>query len=78
MSIDLDDQLVEALERLASSRGRDVAALIDEAVRDYLTSAEFPEITPEQLSVSQMAVLPELDSITPREHEASERPDAAG
>jgi hypothetical protein len=76
MSIRIPAQLEEQLRNLAEAEGRDLEALLEEAVRDYLDSVRITDLTPEQVGQTQMALMPELGELSTWNGE-QERPDDA-
>ncbi|MBI2433227.1 MAG: ribbon-helix-helix protein, CopG family [Candidatus Hydrogenedentes bacterium] len=60
MTIELPDSLVDQLQSAASTQGRDIRALVEEAVRDYLEWTAVTETTGEEVGESQVAMLGEL------------------
>jgi predicted transcriptional regulator len=63
MSIELPSSVVDRLRNLAARQGRDVRALVEEAVRQYLESAAITDLEPTQVAEAQAALLGELPNV---------------
>lgn len=72
MTINLADSLEQQVRSLAAAQGRDIQAVIEEAVRDYLVSAAITDVEPDDLAQSQLAMLPELANTPEWQHQAEE------
>ena len=64
MSIELTENVEEQLRNLAAKQGRDVRALVEEALRQYLESAAITDLEPTQIAEAQAALLGELPDIS--------------
>jgi predicted transcriptional regulator len=64
MTIDLPSVVEEQLRDLAKRQNRDIAELIEEAVRQYLEAAAITDIEPTQVAATQAALLSELPPIS--------------
>ena len=64
MSIDLPSVVEEQLRDLAKRQNRDVAELIEDAVRQYLEAATITDIEPNQVAETQAKLLSELPRIS--------------
>ncbi len=63
MSIDLPRGVEEQLRNLATKQGRDVRALIEEAIRQYLESAAITDLDATQVAETQTKLLGELPPV---------------
>ena len=64
MTIDLPSVVEEQLRDLAKRQNRDIAELIEEAVRQYLQAAAITDIDPNQVAETQAELLSELPPIS--------------
>jgi predicted transcriptional regulator len=64
MSIELSSSVEEQLRNLAAKQGRDVRALVEEAVRQYLESAAITDLEPTQVAETQASLLGELPDVS--------------
>jgi predicted transcriptional regulator len=64
MTIDLPSVVEEQLRDLAKRQTRDIAELIEEAVRQYLQAAAITDIDPNQVAETQAELLSELPPIS--------------
>ena len=64
MSIDLPSVVEEQLRDLAKRQNRDIAELIEDAVRQYLEAATITDIEPNQVAETQAKLLSELSRIS--------------
>lgn len=64
MSIELTESVEEQLRNLAAKQGRDVCALVEEAVRQYLESAAITDLEPTQVAEAQADLLGELPDVS--------------
>ena len=64
MSIDLPSVVEEQLRDLAKRQNRDIAELIEDAVRQYLEAATITDIEPNQVAETQTKLLSELPRIS--------------
>lgn len=64
MSIELPVNFEERLQRLAATQGRDVSALVEEAVRQYLDAAAITDVAPGAVADAQAALLAELPNLS--------------
>ncbi len=60
MSIQISHDVEAQLRRLAQARGRDVDALAQEAVEQYLVASSITDVTAEEIAQSQARLSPEL------------------
>lgn len=60
MSIELPGSIEEELRALAKQQGRDVCALVEEAVRQYLEALAITDLDSEDIAEAQAALLGEL------------------
>lgn len=60
MTIRLSDQLAEQLQRIAADQRRDVDALVEEAVRDYLVWTATTDVDSTAVGRTQMTLAAEL------------------
>jgi len=64
MSIELPGRVEEQLRNLAAKQGRDVCALVEEAIRQYLESAAITDLDVTQVAETQAALLGELPHVS--------------
>ena len=64
MSIELPVSVEDQLRNLAAKQGRDVCALVEEAVRQYLESAAITDLDGTQVAETQTALLGELPHVS--------------
>ncbi len=67
MTVNLSDNLIESLRKLADAQGRDMNVIVDEAVREYLVASSITDVTPEQVAATQLGLIPELGGVEPYE-----------
>ena len=60
MTVDLSTPLEEELRRLAGVSGKDVEALVKEAVRQYLDAAAITDVSSEDVAATQASLVSEL------------------
>ncbi len=60
MSIELPASVEEQLRTLAKTQGRDVRALVEEAIRQYLETAAITDVDANDVAEVQAALLSEL------------------
>lgn len=60
MSIDLPGSVEEQLRTLAARQGRDVRALVEEAIRQYLEATAITDLDANDVAEAQAALLGEL------------------
>jgi len=60
MTIDLPSVVEEQLRDLAKRQNRDIAELIEDAVRQYLEAAAITDVDPNQVAETQAQLLSEL------------------
>ena len=65
MTIDLSERLTARLRDLAGQRGRDLDALVEEAVRRYLDDAAITDVQPADVAATQEKLAPELTDVRP-------------
>ena len=64
MTIELPGSVEEQLRNLAAQQGRDVTALVEEALRQYLAAAALTDLDASQVADAQAALLSELPNIS--------------
>ena len=64
MNIELPGSVEEQLRRLAVRQGRDVHAVVGEAIRQYLESAAITDLDAGEVAEAQGALLGELPDIS--------------
>jgi hypothetical protein len=64
MPIDLPSVVEEQLRDLAKRQNRDIAELIEEAIRQYLEAAAITDLDPNQVAETQAKLLSELPPIS--------------
>jgi hypothetical protein len=64
VSIELAKSVEEQFRNLAAKQGRDVRALVEEALRQYLESAAITALEPSQRAEAQAALLGELPVVS--------------
>ena len=64
MTIDLPRVFEEQLRDLAKRQNRDMAALIEDAIRQYLEAAAITDLDPNQVADTQAKLLSELPPIS--------------
>ncbi len=63
MSIDLPSVVEQQLRDLAKRQNRDIAEIIEDAVRQYLEAAAITDVDPNQVAETQAELLSELPDI---------------
>ena len=63
MSIDLPGGVENELRSLAEKQGRDVRALAEEAIRQYLVSAAITDLNADDVAETQTALVGELPNL---------------
>jgi predicted transcriptional regulator len=63
MSIELPTSIEEQLRDLAIKQGRDIDAVVEEALREYLEAAAITDLEPEEVAQGQVALVGELQGI---------------
>ena len=63
MSIDLPNSVEAQLRTLAQQQGRDVRAVVEEAIRLYLEAAAITDVDSNDVAETQTALLAELPPI---------------
>jgi len=63
VSIELSTSVEEQLRKLAARQGRDVRALVEDAVRQYLEAAAITDVEPSEVAEAQAALLGELRDV---------------
>ena len=66
MTIDLPSVVEEQLCDLAKRQNRDIAELIEDAIRQYLEAAAITDLDPNQVAETQAKLLSELSPISKR------------
>jgi predicted transcriptional regulator len=64
MTIDLPSIVEEQLRDLAKRQNRDIAELIEDAVRQYLEASAITDVDPNQVAETQAELLSELPTIS--------------
>jgi len=64
MTIDLPSVVEEQLRDLAKKQNRDIAELIEDAIRQYLEAAAITDLDPNQVAETQAKLLSELPPIS--------------
>jgi predicted transcriptional regulator len=64
MTIDLPSVVEKQLRDLAKRQNRDIAELIEDAVRPYLEAAAITDVDPSQVAETQAQLLSELPPIS--------------
>ena len=64
MTIELPGSIEEQLRNLAAKQGRDVRAVVEEAVRQYLESLAISDLDTTQVAETQTALIGELRDIS--------------
>jgi predicted transcriptional regulator len=64
MTIDLPSVVEEQLRDLAKRQNRDIAELIEDAVRQYLEAAAITDLDPNQVAETQAKLVSELPPIS--------------
>jgi predicted transcriptional regulator len=64
MTIDLPSVVEDQLRDLAKRQDRDIAELIEDAVRQYLEAAAITDVDPNQVAETQAELLGELSPIS--------------
>jgi predicted transcriptional regulator len=64
MTIDLASVVEEQLRDLAKRQNRDIAELIEDAIRQYLEAAAITDLDPNQVAETQAKLLSELPPIS--------------
>jgi predicted transcriptional regulator len=64
MTIDLPSVIEEQLRDLAKKQNRDIAELIEDAIRQYLEAAAITDLDPNQVAETQAKLLSELPPIS--------------
>jgi predicted transcriptional regulator len=62
--IELTSSVEEQLRTLAAKQGRDVCALVEEAIRQYLEATAITDVDANELAETQAALLGELPHIS--------------
>lgn len=65
MTVHLSSTVERILSALAARTGRDVNAVVEDAVRQYLASANFGDMEPDAIARVQMDLLSELGMTEP-------------
>ena len=63
MTIELIGNVEEQLRDLAVRQGRDIGALVEEAVREYIVTASITDLDGSEVAHTQTALLDELRGI---------------
>jgi predicted transcriptional regulator len=64
MTIDLPSVVEKQLRDLAKRQNRDIAELIEDAVRQYLEAAAITDVDPNQVAETQAQLLSELPPVS--------------
>ena len=65
MSIEIPHSIEEQLRTLAAKQGRDVRALVEEAIRQYLEAVAITDLDVDDVAEAQAALLGELPRVSP-------------
>ena len=60
MTITLKPEVEEQLRRLAAERRQDIGTVVADALRQYMESEAITDVTSDQVSQTQAAMLPEI------------------
>ena len=63
MTVELSGKVEEELRDLAVSQGREVGALVEEAVREYLEAAAITDLDAAEVAETQVALVGELRGV---------------
>lgn len=63
VSIEVSETVEQQLRTLAAREGRDVASLVEDALRQYLEGAAITDVTPSQVAAAQTGLLTELTDL---------------
>jgi len=63
VSIELSSRVEEQLRDLAARQGRNVAALVEDAVRQYIEAAAITDVEPSEVADAQETLLGELPDL---------------
>lgn len=63
MSIDLPAATEEQLKDLAKRQGREVGAVVEDALRLYLEAAAITDLEPGEIAAAQATLIPELPPV---------------
>jgi len=63
MNIEFHSTFEEQRRALAANQGRDVCALVEEAVREHIESAALADIDADEVAAAQTALLAELADV---------------
>ena len=63
VSIDLSNSLEEQLRNLAAREGREISALVEDAIRQYLEAAAITDVEPSEVAEAQATLLRELPEV---------------
>ncbi len=63
VSIDLPGAVEEQLRTLAEKQGRDIGAIVEDAIRQYLDAAAITDLTGDEIAATQAALLGELPRV---------------
>lgn len=64
MTVELTGRVETQLRDLASKQGRNVNALVEEAVREYLEAAAITDLEPSEVAETQAALIGELGELS--------------
>jgi predicted transcriptional regulator len=64
MTIDLPSVVEQQLRDLAKKQNRDMAELIEEAIRQYLEAAAITDVSPNEVGETQAKLLSELATVS--------------
>lgn len=56
MTVDISQDLFEALRKQAQAEGREFAEIVNDAVREYLVAASITDVSAEQIGETQLAM----------------------
>jgi predicted transcriptional regulator len=64
MTIDLPSVIEQQLRDLAKKQNRDIAEVIEDAVRQYLEAAAITDLHPDQVAETQTQLITELPAVS--------------
>ena len=71
MTVLLSEGIEAQLRELAGRQGRDVLALVEDALREYLEAGAITDLTPAEVADCQLALTGELGHLAAWEDEAA-------
>ncbi len=64
MTVELTGSVETQLRDLASKQGRNVSALVEDAVREYLAATAITDLEPSEVAEAQVALMGELAELS--------------